>query len=360
MTYEKYRKEFTDYYFFHADRRAEEFCQRVLPNLDAQYREGMSAYQMKALQYRVIAEEFEPVIFAHSPFYCEMGMLSSITDGARDFRGTRHAGGWTCWKKGHLAVEQDRELYRLRSNQGGERLYLICGTYYDGSQHFNFNYKPVLQGGLVSLYEKATAQLDGATDTERDYLEATRAGLLALKKIAEKFADAAEQKSANADDTARANLSRIADSAQHCPWNAPRTFYEALNTLAFFRSTVGALEGVGFNTFGRPDVELLPFYEADLAAGRLTKAEAYDLITVFLLSYDCRYDHDMKMVGYGDHEFENTYTLGGCDKNGVPVWNDLTEMFLRATARKRSFSRRLNAVFPQGHRRHISMPFARM
>ena len=42
------------------------------------------------------------------------------------------------------------------------------------------------------------------------------------------------------------------------------------------------------------------------------------------------YDHDMKMVGYADHELENTYVLGGCDLKGEPLYNELTQMFLKA------------------------------
>ena len=39
----------------------------------------------------------------------------------------------------------------------------------------------------------------------------------------------------------------------------------------------------------------------------------------------------MLMEGYADHELENTYTLGGCDDDGAPIYNALTEMFIRAT-----------------------------
>ena len=137
--------------------------------------------------------------------------------------------------------------------------------------------------------------------------------------------------STTADGQVRRRLSLIHEAASYTPWNAPRNFYEALNTFAFFRTVPGALEGIGYNSFGRLDVELFPFYKHDIESGILTRAEAYDLITRFLLTWDCHYDHDSKMVGYADHELENTYTLGGCDEYGNPLWNDLTEMFLRAT-----------------------------
>src|SRR5699024_8641656 len=153
-----------------------------------------------------------------------------------------------------------------------------------------------------------------------------------LKKIAEKFSIAARGRLQQASEPEEiANLKRIADSAAHVPWHAPRSFYEALNTLAFIRTVCGALEGVGYNSFGLPDVDLYPFYTRDVAGGLLTPEEAYDVIRAFLLTWDYHYDHDMKMVGYADHELENTYTLGGCDAEGNPVWNELTAMFLKAT-----------------------------
>ena len=101
------------------------------------------------------------------------------------------------------------------------------------------------------------------------------------------------------------------------------------------RKVIGSLEGIGVNTFGRVDLELYPFYEADIKKGAITKEEAYSLICEFLLSSDCTYDHDMKMVGYADHELENTYVLGGCDKDGNTVFNDLTRMFLKAAYEER-------------------------
>ena len=337
--YTDFRTEHFDYYLNCSRPHVKKLYERVMPILDASYRDGMSAYEMKALQYRVIAAETQPILFKTNPFYYETGGIPGYSDGTRDFRGDKHPGGWTHWRNAHLFSElAGQETNALRDAQGDERLYLICGPYCDVSQHFNMNYKPILRNGLRGLYEKAANLLEIEKSYENpnpvhiDYLTATMEGMLALKVISEKFSILAKERISLAEsETELKYLSRIADSASYTPWNAPRTFYEALNLLGFMRKAASSLEGIGFNTFGRPDVELLPFYEADLAAGRLTKDEAYDLICRFLLSFDCNYDHDMKMVGYADHEFENTYTLGGCDAEGNPVWNDLTEMFLRAT-----------------------------
>ena len=334
MNFQAFRKELTQYYWNEIDDLSEAFRKAAYASLDEQCMPEMNGYQRKALQYKTITEMCEPKLFHTSPFYYELGTMSAHCDGAGEFHGHVHAGNWNYERSEHMFADQDPELFSVRNAQAGNLLYLICGPYSDTRQHFIFNCKPLFKGGLKMLYDNAQEQLCHAkTEEERDFLNAAIDGLLCMKKISEKFAEAAKERAGTASSPDEIfNLKRIAEAAAYTPWNAPRTFYEALNLLAFCRTVPGALEGVGYNTFGRPDVELLPFYEGDLAAGRLTKEEAYELIQAFLLTWDCHYDHNMKMVGYADHELENTYTLGGCDAAGKPVWNELTAMFLKATS----------------------------
>lgn len=106
------------------------------------------------------------------------------------------------------------------------------------------------------------------------------------------------------------------------------------------RVAVGSLEGVGPNTFGRLDKDLIELYNSDIANGVINQEQAYEFIYQFLLIWDCHYNHDMPMIGYADHELENTYVLGGCDESGKPLCNELTMMFLRATEE-------LKIIFPK-------------
>ncbi len=333
MDLQKFQSELTDFYWHKVDAMADAFRETIFRILDERASPEMTAYQRKILQYTTITQHCQPVLLQTSPFYHELGTMHALCDGCGDFHGRLHAGGWNYSRYQHMFRDQDPALFEVRSRQGENLLYLICGPYCDTRQHFFFNCRPIYQGGLKSLYDQAQAQLSRAqSEEERDFLRAASEGLLCLKKIAEKFSIAARGRLQQASEPEEiANLKRIADSAAHVPWHAPRSFYEALNTLAFIRTVCGALEGVGYNSFGRPDVDLYPFYTRDVAEGRLTPEEAYDLIRAFLLTWDYHYDHDMKMVGYADHELENTYTLGGCDAEGNPVWNELTAMFLKAT-----------------------------
>ncbi|MBR4767803.1 MAG: hypothetical protein IK088_02385 [Lachnospiraceae bacterium] len=322
MGFESLRKEMRSFYGPERDEAAELFCSECAKILDSQYREDMSVFAMKRLQYRVITDRMQPIVFRYNPFYYETGTMAPICDGARTFRGHHHAGGWTYWKNEHFFEDQDPELYHLMKRQKSEKMYLICGPYNDTSQHFCFNHRPVLLTGLKGIYEKAEAAMKDADSHEKDFLLSVMEGMLCLKAISGKFKDRAEEMLKTETDTAvRKNLLRIADAAGRTPWERPKTFYEALNMYAFMRKALGSLEGIGFSSFGRIDMDLYPFYRQDIEAGILTKEEAYELIAEFLLMFDCHYDRDMKFEGYSDHELENTY----------PVWFPQKPMFLSAS-----------------------------
>lgn len=335
----KLRKELYDFYLHGDAERSESFADKCFGIMDGRYIEGMSVTEQKMLQYDVITEEFTPVLFKYSPYFYETGVLTSLSDGARYAKGHdfTQANGWVHSRNDHLFIEQDKELYERRCIHMDEKLYLICGPYNDTCQHFNFNCRPILESGLKGIYEKAKAELKNAkSEEEQEFLNAVCHGMLSLRHMSEKFAEKAEiMLESETDEECRKNLKLISDTAGRIPWEAPGTFYEALATIAFLRTAMGSLEGVGPNTFGRVDKDLIKFYNEDIKSGKINYDKAYELICQFLIIWDCHYDHDMLMSGYSDHELENTYTLGGCDEDGEPLYNEITEMFLRATREKK-------------------------
>ena len=333
--FEKLKKELYAFYLHGDEERSRNFAKYCFEKMDARLTEGMTVLQEKLLQYDVITEEFEPVLFPSAPYFYETGFLTSLSDGTRMAKGFgfTQANGWVYDRHEYLFVRQDEKLYEKKLAQAEENLYLICGPYNDTYQHYNFNCRPFLEIGAVGIAKKAEAELASATDgEEREFLSGVIYGMERLCRMAERFAEKAEKMLPIATDPEHIkNLSLIAKTARKIPAQAPEGFYEALAMLAFLRTAVGSLEGVGPNTFGRVDKDLIGFYVADVESGKITKDEAYELICRFLLLWDCHYDHDMPMEGYADHELENTYTLGGCDDDGKPLYNELTEMFLRAT-----------------------------
>ncbi len=333
MKYNELREELKTYYYNQADRISLEFNDECCKVLDSKYNNDMTAYEMKAMQYETISEMCKVRLFSNSPFYYETGALGAHCDGAGEFRGNlKHPGGWTYRRNVHIVYDENPETMGIFNTHRRHNLYLVCGPSFDARQHFHFNYRPVFEGGLLSLYEKAKQQLEGeCTEDEKLFLKTSISGILSMKKIAEKFADEADRRLASgACGIEKENMLLISKTARRVPWEAPKTFFEALCTLAFIRKALGTLEGVGPNTFGRLDVDLYPFYKNDIENGVTTYEKALEDVRRFLITWDCHYDHNMKMEGYADHELENTYTLGGYDVDGKDVYNEVTKMFLVA------------------------------
>ena len=81
----------------------------IMDGYDASH-PGLGVYQLKAMQYEVIADNFKPVIFKNSPFYFEMGTKISQCDGAPWFQ---HPGIWLLQRNYHLFRDSNPEEYDL-------------------------------------------------------------------------------------------------------------------------------------------------------------------------------------------------------------------------------------------------------
>ena len=363
MRFSSLRKELSLFYHHGDVERSQSFAEKCFGIMDSRVTENMSVAEQKMLQYDVISKEFEPVIFKHCPFFYETGVLTSLSDGARNAKGHKffQANGWVYSRNAHL-FKEDTKLYERKKAQQTELLYLICGPYNDDSQHYNFNNRPILSEGLKGIYGRAESELKkAASKEEAEFLKSVCKGMLSLKEMAEKFSQKALEMLENEkDEESIKNLSLIYNTAKRVPWEAPKSFYEALATVTFLRTAFGSLEGVGPNTFGRLDKDLSSFYYNDVNAGVITKEQAYELICKFLIIWDCHYDHDMIMSGYADHALENTYTIGGCDDDGEPLYNDLTSMFLTATTEEKiifpKIKCRFSARSPQKYLEEICVP----
>ena len=90
------------------------------------------------------------------------------------------------------------------------------------------------------------------------------------------------------------------------------------------------VDGLASFSLGRPDAWLIDLYRKDIASGALTEEAARDLVARWLIVSDEHMDSRRTINSYSDQEAEMPVTLGGCDADGRPVWNELTEMFLDA------------------------------
>ncbi len=306
----------------------------------AETRKGVSAVELKAVQYEIIAEEFTPVLFRHSPFYSEMGVKAAEYDGVPGLG----AGGWLFLR--------NRELFRKKNPLALEQYYaggrhgiqLSYGPYIDYDHHC-FPYTNVMEHGLEFFYRLAAEEKKKTPVAEELlFLDSAMRGLLAVRRIAEKFAAAAETEVKNAAPGENCDfLKRIASVAAEVPWRKPETFYEGLCCIWFLHEVCASIEGIGMSVVGHLDRLLGPLYRRDREAGRLTSEEAYDLICRFLVYIDCKYDSYRPVdQSFNRQEQGDVLVLGGCDSEGKSICNEVTFLILKA-------HHELKLIYPKIH-----------
>ena len=144
--------------------------------------------------------------------------------------------------------------------------------------------------GMLDYKQQIAAEIDAldylndpeATDRFEE-LTAMAISCDAVIVFAERHAQLAEQLAATEEDPVRlAELKKIADVCRWVPANKPRNFHEAIQMYWFVHlGTITELNGWDAMNPGHFDQHLAPFYEAEVAAGTLTREQAKELLCCF-------------------------------------------------------------------------------
>ena len=136
-----------------------------------------------------------------------------------------------------------------------------------------------------------------------------------------------------AEERARGKGQRTEDSGQtsersllSAVHTGAKTFPEALQVLRVLHYALWC-EGEYHCGLGRLDQYLLPYYEADRAAGRLTDAEALEWLEEFFVA--CNRDSDL-YIGVQQGDNGQSVMLGGMTREGAPAFNALSRLCLAA------------------------------
>ena len=172
-------------------------------------------------------------------------------------------------------------------------------------QHATADYTKILNKGISGIIADIDESLIIHDDPEQvEFLLALKHVANALIAWAHKCSERASELSSTVENAEhKSNLKKLSEVLFRVPENAPESFYEAVLCIYLCFSADP-------DSIGTLDRYLYPFYKKDIENGTLTNEYAYELICKFLITFDLHYDHDMKMVGYADHELENTYVLG--------------------------------------------------
>lgn len=301
----------------------------IFNEMDAFYKENPDTptILLKSRLHTLMAKYFEPVIFAQNPFFFEMGMreadswgLSAINPGTwlhKRIRGKIHT-------EHPIVPELEAQLKPVFDL---EALGLCSAdSSFDGDHH-TLGYTNMFTHGLNGLINQATQQMEHFDVGSEQYYFCLAAieSCQAVIAIAEKFATTVTAMLAQCtDEKEKFYLTMIAESAKYIPANPPRTFYEGLAFLLFTREIASTLEAIGVSQLGHVDRLLGPLYEADLKSGRITEEEARELIGIWMLHTDIKFDLEHNSWP----ETSTCIQLGGCDESGAPVFNMVSRMFM--------------------------------
>ena len=191
--------------------------------------------------------------------------------------------------------------------------------------HCEPEFGDVFSGGLDGLRERIGRRRATATPGQEQTLDAFVLAVQGLAELIERAAATAASAARTAVPARRDELEAMAGRCRHLAHGAPRTFPEAVQMLWFVILAVSYGDQAGLVVPGRLDRSLAPFYDQDLAAGRLTPARATEWVeALYLLIND-----------YIPDGLAMSVMVGGRDAEGRDTTNDLSHVGLEALRRTR-------------------------
>ena len=177
------------------------------------------------------------------------------------------------------------------------------------------DYATILNSSLVEL----SRRVELCPDVQ--FREDEQKMIKAIKELAERIHKILEN-----GETEREH--ELASFYVHMINNKPISFDEAVQKILFYNGLFWQVNH-WHNGLGRLDLILEEYYHQDVQSGKLTRERAKSMLTDFvqILGGDMR---SKSLTIYGDTG--QYILLGGVDKNGRTVQNDLTEIFLEIFA----------------------------
>lgn len=205
--------------------------------------------------------------------------------------------------------------------------------------HFVAGFGYLLQTGFSAMIQTCREKLAALSIDSDDYLDQRdlyASCIITMEAViayAERFAALAKEMAAAEPNAARREeLLRIASNCARVPAEPARDYWEALQFIYFIQMTI-RLEGNALGvSLGRMDKYLYPYYQQDLAAGRLDAATALELMECFYLKLNeiDKVASNESAAALAGPAHGQTITIGGTLADGSDITNDITLMVLQA------------------------------
>lgn len=200
----------------------------------------------------------------------------------------------------------------------------LSGALTASTGHRVIDYEKLLTMGIKGILAEIQQKRDGLSyeDPDAYQAEVVYASMITDLEAVCRFAKRYEKKlielSENAEDINRKReWKALADIFAVIPYEPCKTFYEAIQCMWFLQFCLAVLDDITLT--GRMDQYLYPYYEHDIENGIITREFAFRLIEQLYFKHNEIYDN-----------WPASVMVGGVDRQGKPVWNDLTYMCIEA------------------------------
>ena len=213
--------------------------------------------------------------------------------------------------------------------------------FYNGVGHVTVQYEKVLEIGLEGIIREAARELAACNVGDGDYarkhcfLEAVIMSCAAVIGYAGRYAALAKQEAEACTDRKRKEeLLQIASVCERVPARGARSFHEACQSFWFIQQLL-QMESSGHSISpGRFDQYMYPYYQKDMAEGKITRDEAQELVDcIWVKLNDLNKARDAASAeGFAGYSLFQNLIVGGQNENGEDVTNDLSFLCIWASA----------------------------
>lgn len=212
-----------------------------------------------------------------------------------------------------------------------------------GDAHLSVNYARLLKDGLAG-YEARTKSLQAALDLTQPesidkniFYKAVLIVIGAVRDFSERYSTLAKELAGKAEGARREELLEMSRIAARVPYAPAQTFREAVQSVWFIQLVL-QIESNGHSlSYGRLDQYLYPYYQRDIEAGRITRAQALELLSnlwIKSLTINKVRSQAHTLSSAGSPMYQNV-TIGGQTPEKRDAVNDFSFVVLQSIAQTR-------------------------
>lgn len=189
-------------------------------------------------------------------------------------------------------------------------------------QHSTADFRYVIENGMEGYLARIEASEAAHKDDPEglEFLSMMKKVVLTIIKLAEQNAEKCRAAAEKEEGERKAELLKMAAIFDRVPRYPARTFREAVQSLSmcfiFLPDCIGTI-----------DRYLRPYYEADLASGEMTRAEAGELLQELFIDISAHTEHGGNR---DDFSAESHFAIGGYLPNGEDGFNDLSRLIVES------------------------------